>query len=92
MAFEEPRILPLKTGTDYGLEEEANRLLAASREQFGDQHMVLSEEQLELRQKREISNSLGVADASLVAGMYRRAHNPLAGTRPGKLGRSHDDG
>lgn len=82
--------MQLKSGTDYALEQQADEFLAQHR---GDGEVdYLSADQLELRAKREISNSLGVADASLVAGLYRRAYNPLAGTRPGKKGHGHDDG
>lgn len=84
-----PKIMSLKSGVDFTLEEQADQLLAASDPGTRD---YLSVDQLQLRQYREIGNHLGVADASLVAGLYRRAHNPLAGTRPGKRGHSHDDG
>lgn len=50
----------------------------------------LSKEQLALRQSKEVMNHHGVSDASLFAGMYRRAYNPLAGQRP-KGRRSSDD-
>lgn len=83
--------MSLRSGVDHNLEEQANQLLAASRES-GSRGDYLSQDQLDLRQRREIGNHLGVADASLVVGIYRRAHNPLSGSRPGKLGHSHDDG
>jgi hypothetical protein len=85
------KIMSLRSGIDYRLEEEAEKWLAKGRAE-GDRGDYLSQDQLDLRQKREISNQLGVADASLVAGIYRRAHNPQMGHRPGKQGRSHDDG
>jgi hypothetical protein len=74
---------------NYKLEERADELLAANRDGTNE---ILSQDQLDLRARREISNSLGVADASLVKGMYRRVHNPLTGSRPGRKGHSHDDG
>lgn len=86
-----PRIMPLRSGVDYELEEQADAWLAKEK-LSAENRDYLSADQLKLRAEREISNSLGVADASLMAGMYRRAHNPLAGTRPGKRGHSHDDG
>ncbi|QDH91806.1 hypothetical protein SEA_PHRAPPUCCINO_131 [Mycobacterium phage Phrappuccino] len=83
--------MTLKSGVDWSLEEQADAILSKDR---GDARSsdYLSQDQLDLRARREISNQLGVADAALMRGMYRRAHNPLAGTRPTKLGRSHDDG
>lgn len=83
--------MSLRSGINYLVEEQADEWLAKSK---ADGMTVdwLSHDQLDLRQNREIGNSLGVADASLVAGIYRRAHNPLLGSRPGKLERSHDDG
>jgi len=83
-------LLPLKSGVDYQLEQIANELLTQDRSRGNVDW--LSEDQLELRARREIGNHIGLADAALIAGMYRRAYNPLAGTRPGKKGRSHDDG
>lgn len=85
------QIMALRSGVDYTLEEQADALLAKNREGVAA-GLILSADQLDLRARREIGNHLGVADASLMAGIYRRVHNPLAGTRPGKLGRSHDDG
>lgn len=83
-------LLSLRSGIDYAAEEQANAWLAKAAA-AGAPRDWLSQDQLDLRARREIGNSLGVADASLVCGQYRRAHNPLAGSRPGKLGRSHDD-
>lgn len=87
-------LMSLRSGIDWSLEEQADILLARAKATTGApvDYQYLSSDQLDLRANREIGNHLGVADASLVAGVYRRAHNPLAGTRPGKLGRSHDDG
>ncbi|OBY33766.1 hypothetical protein ACT18_00630 [Mycolicibacter kumamotonensis] len=51
----------------------------------------LSNDQMKLRQEREIGNHLGVADSSLVCGIYNRVHNPLAGTRPGKRSSGHSE-
>lgn len=85
------RTMSLRSGVDYKLEEQADAWLAKEK-LSAENRDYLSADQLKLRSEREIGNSLGVADVSLVSGIYRRAHNPLAGTRPGKLGRSHDDG
>ena len=89
--LEPSKLLHLRSGIDYSAEEEADKWLAKSRTEGPANCDYLSQDQLDLRQRREISNHIGVADASLVAGMYRRAHNPMSGTRPGKLGHSHDD-
>jgi hypothetical protein len=82
-----PRLLPLKDGVNYKIEEEANKLLAQSRRgvtALSAKQDYLSEDQLRLRYQREIFNSHGVCDESLVCGLFRRAHNPLAGSRPSK--------
>jgi hypothetical protein len=88
----DPKLLSLRSGVDYNAEQAAEELLRQHRDTAPTDYIYLSDDQLDLRARREIGNQLGVADASLVAGMYRREHNPLSGTRPGKLGRSHDDG
>ena len=88
------RLMSLRSGVDWSLEEQADVLLARSKATMGApvDYQYLSTDQLDLRANQKIGNHLGVADASLVAGVYRRTHNPLMGTRPGKRGHSHDDG
>jgi hypothetical protein len=83
-----PKVLGLKSTPNYALEEEADKLLAASREgvtALSDKRDYLTADQLALRASKEILNSQGFPDASLVSGLFRRAYNPLAGSRP----RSH---
>lgn len=80
-----PKILSLKSGTNYSVEEQADRLLATGREgitALSDKRDYLTADQLALRASKEILNSQGVPDASLVSGLFRRAYNPLAGARP----------
>lgn len=81
----DPRPLPLKTGTHYSLEEQADRLLAQGREgvtALSDKRDYLTSDQLALRASKEILNSQGFPDAALVSGLFRRAYNPLTGNRP----------
>lgn len=76
-----------KSGIDWRLEEEANEILRESRKdvtKLSEKKYWLTEEQLNLRQSREVYNQFGVPDASLVSGLYRRAYNPHAGHRPSK--------
>ncbi len=80
-----PKLLRLKSGEDHLLEEQAAAWLARSREgvtALSEKRDWLSEDQLRLRAQREILNSTGIADESLFLGMFRRAHNELAGHRP----------
>lgn len=78
----------MKIGTDYALEEAANALLREGRRgvtALSAKRDYLTDEQLALRQSREVLNITGVADESLYSGLYRRAFNPLAGKRPKRL-------
>lgn len=84
-----PKIMSLRSGTNYALEEQADTWLTEARESASKSDW-LSHDQLALRQSREIPNHLGVADESLMSGIYRRAFNPLAGQRP-KRPRSRDE-
>ena len=75
----------MKIGVDFALEEAANALLREGRRgvtALSAKRDYLTEEQLALRQSREVLNITGVADESLYSGLYRRAFNPLAGKRP----------
>ena len=86
------RILSLRSGEDFSLEEEANQLLARSREgvtALSEKRDWLSCDQLQLRRSREVFNRNGVADEELVSGLFRRAYNPMAHSRPGHRG--HQD-
>lgn len=83
----------LRSGVDYIVEEEADRLLAEGRRgitALSEKRDYLTADQLRLRASREIANSTGVCDESLVSGIFRRCYNPMFGKRPGKH-RSHDD-
>ena len=89
-----PKILSLRSGVDYRLEEDADRWLAEGRRgvtSMSAKTDYLSKEQLALRQSKEVMNQFGVSDSALFSGMYRRAFNPLAGRRPKSL-RSSEDG
>jgi len=83
------KIMSLRSGTNYQVEEQADEWLAKSRES-ATKSDYLSHDQLALRQSREVPNHLGVADERLVAGMYRRVFNPLMGKRP-KRPKSRDE-
>lgn len=89
----EPKTLPLLSGTNYAIEDEADRLLAAGRRgttRYSDKTDYLSPEQLAFRKSKEVMNHHGVPDSRLFSGMYRRVYNPDAGQRPRHL-RSHDE-
>lgn len=78
-------LLSLRSGVDYKLEEEADKMLAESRRgvtSMSAKTDYLSKEQLALRQSKEVLNRQGAPDAAFMSGMYRRAFNPLYGQRP----------
>jgi hypothetical protein len=86
--------LPLISGTNYAIEDEADRILAAGRRgttRYSEKTEYLSPEQLAFRKSKEVMNHHGVPDSRLFCGMYRRAYNPEAGQRPRNL-RNHDEG
>jgi AraC-like DNA-binding protein len=90
-----PAELRLRSGKDDSIEDEANRLLAHSREgitALSEKRDFLSPDQLALRSAREVGNRNGFSDESLMSGMFRRAYNPLFGQRPGKISHGHDQG
>lgn len=69
----------------YDEEEHADGLLAQDRRMatvVPDDDIYLSREQLHLRRSREVVNVNGVPDGRLKQGLYRRAYNPEAGSRP----------
>jgi hypothetical protein len=75
------------------VEEEAHKILAAERRgvtSMADKTDYLSCEQYGLRKSKEIFNHIGVPDASLMRGMYRRAYNPEFGNRPGGQAKSDE--
>ena len=86
--------LLLRSGEGNQIEEDAERLLAATRRQArvtqDDPGDYLSREQYILRKTREIYNTLGVPDASLISGMYKKAYNPEFGRRPNSSQKSEE--
>jgi hypothetical protein len=88
------RVLPLRSGDKNSIEEDAERLLAASRRGKNGPVVTdewLSREQYILRKNKEVYSASGVPDASLISGLYKRAYNPEFGNRPNKT-KSSDDG
>lgn len=88
----DPKYLSLKSGVDYSKESDADKLLAKSREgvtALCDKRDFLTFDQLRLRTQKEVLNSNGFCDESLMSGLFKRAHNPLAGSRP--RGMKHSD-
>lgn len=89
----DPQYLSLKSGVDYSRESDADKLLAKSREgvtALQDKRDFLTPDQLRLRIQKEVLNVTGVSDESLMSGLFKRAHNPLAGSRPRGLKHSDD--
>lgn len=83
----------LRSGDDHACEEEAARLLAATREgvtALSEKRDFLTRDQLRVRAMREVTNSNGVSDESLMSGMFRREFNPYFGRRPGKRQRTDE--
>lgn len=82
----------LYSGVNSELEEQANAILREGRRgitALSEKKDYLTEEQLNLRQAREVLNSNGFPDPSIRQGLYRRAYSPLAGARPSR--RPSDD-
>jgi hypothetical protein len=82
----------LYSGINSTLEEQANAILREGRRgitALSEKKDYLTEEQLNLRQAREVLNSNGFPDPSIRQGLYRRVYSPLAGSRPGR--RPSDD-
>lgn len=87
-----PQPMRVLGGTNYAVEEEADKWLAIAREgvtALGDKRDYLTRDQLQLRASREVLNHNGVSDESLFSGLFRRTHNPLKNNRPSK--RMHYD-
>lgn len=80
-----PRPLRLRSGEDRTIEDQAAALLAQSREgvtALSDKRDYLTKDQLNNRYAHEVMNSNGFSDESLMSGLFRRAYNPLANSRP----------
>lgn len=84
--------MALRSGDGNQTEEDAEKFLAAGRRQqvCDPDNVYLSREQMMLRRSKEVFNMHGVPDASLVRGLYRRAFNPLAGSRPTRAHNNDD--
>lgn len=84
----DPGILPLRTGVDFSVEDDAEKLLADDRRALREQGQevdYLSNDQMILRRQRELIGPYGTPDRALSKGIYRRAFNPNIGQRPVKL-------
>lgn len=82
----------LYSGVNSDLEEQANAILREGRRgitALSEKKDYLTEEQLNLRQAREVLNSNGFPDPSIRQGLYRRCYSPTANSRPGR--RPHED-
>ena len=80
------------SGIKSSLEKQANAILREGCRgvtALSEKKDYLTEEQLSLRQAREVLNSNGFPDPSIRQGLYRRAHSPTAGERPGR--HCHED-
>lgn len=78
-------LLDLRTGVNAELEEQANALLRQGRKgvtALSEKKHYLTDEQISLRQSREVLNVNGVPDSAIRQGIYRRAYNPLSNSRP----------
>lgn len=79
-----PRVR-VQCGVNWDLEMQADELLRKSRvglTKVSEKQDFLTTDQLERRRCREVYNVNGVPDPALFSGLYRRAWNPNAGTRP----------
>ena len=75
----------LYSGVKGDLEEMANAILREGRRgitALSEKKDYLTEEQMALRQQREVLNGNGHPDPSIKQGLYRRAYNANAGLRP----------
>lgn len=81
------RAIPNKScGTDWELEDEADRILADYRRAHPiiseEEYLVLSKGQMDRRAQKEILNKQSYPEAHLYSGLYRRAYNPNMRKRP----------
>lgn len=84
----------LHTGVYAALEDQADAILREGRKgvtALSEKKDFLTDEQLALRQKREVYNSNGFPDPSICQGLYRRAYNPLEGRRAKGKGTPSDE-
>lgn len=75
----------LYSGVKSELEERANAILRDGRKgvtALSEKKDYLTDEQMALRQAREVLNGNGFPDPSIRQGLYRRAYNAHTGTRP----------
>jgi hypothetical protein len=75
----------LYNGINTELEEQANAILREGRRgvtALSEKKDYLTEEQLNLRQAREVLNTNGFPDPSIRQGLYRRSYNPMSNARP----------
>ena len=84
-------------GVNPDLEKKATRVLKHDRkvrgikgvEALSEEYAWLTEQQLMLREDREIGNRLGYPDPEIVSGVYWRAYNPLFIWGESGLGKTH---
>lgn len=75
----------LCSGVKSDLEEKANAILRDGRKgvtALSEKKDYLTDEQMALRQAREVLNTNGFPDPSICQGLYRRVYSPTMGTRP----------
>lgn len=75
----------LHSGVVSKLEERANAILRDGRKgvtALSEKKDYLTDEQMALRQAREVLNTNGFPDPSICQGLYRRSYSPTMGTRP----------
>lgn len=81
-----PTILrALYSGVNLDLEEKANAILREGRKgvtALSEKKDYLTNEQMKLRQDREVLNGNGFPDPSIHQGLYRRSYSPMIGSRP----------
>lgn len=80
------KLLSKTSGTDWELEEEADRILADYRREHPiiseEEYLVLSKGQMDRRSQKEILNKHSYPEAHLYSGLYKRVYNPNFGKRP----------
>lgn len=75
----------LYSGVKSDLEERANAILREGRRgvtALSEKKDYFTDEQMALRQAREVPNANGFPDPSIERGLYKRAYNMNAGSRP----------
>lgn len=78
----------LYSGVKLDLEEMANAILRKGREgitALSEKKDYLTDEQLALRQQREVLNTNGFPDPSIKQGLYRRSYSASFGCRPSRV-------